>query len=356
MTQEELHQHIRKRALAGVYYLYGEEEYLIDRDARAIASVALGAGDESFNFSILWGDERAPSEIAPEVVSQANAFPFMAEKRVVLVRKAQKLLSDAGIAAYVQNPSPDTVLILTAETLPRSAKRKASPKAAVKDVFDTVAYLKDVKNVFRCDVTVEYKSLKDQAALALIQREFKALGHAITPGALATFHMLKGNAARELVGEVNKIHVALPDKGQIDEDDVFTYLGASRSSNLFALAEKVLERNLREAEEIAMTVLDSTSATGIVAWLSKQFSLLWQVPPIDRGAKSDAEARAIGLNFGWQYDALKKLRHLYKSDSEFEKIFEYLLAADRELKSRNNVDQLVISRLLVQIIVESRRK
>ena len=353
MSPSELKNHIDRRRFAAVYYLYGVEDFLIERDMRTLADAAIGDGDRSFNYTVFYGTECS----AAEVVSTANAFPFMAEKRVVVVRNAVKLLSEPALAAYVQNPSPDTVLILTAETLPRSAKKKSDGKKSG-PAFDIVAYLKDPKNAFKADVTLEYKELKEPGAADIVRQELARLGHDASAGAIGVLLALKGLHTRTLVGECEKLHAAVAGRRVVTESDVLTFVGASPSSNMFAVWDRLCERNLPAAEKTALGYLETGSATALIGYLAKQYSMIWQIPLNSGNTNDEAEARALGINSTYYYQQLKKVRGSVKNDFEFEKIFGYLLAADLELKSRGSeksaLERMVIPRLLYQIIVESR--
>ena len=346
MTLQELRTQIRKRAFHPVYYFYGEEDYLIEQEARVLADAALGDGDASFNLNLFWATETK----AQEIIAAANAFPFLSEKRVVIVRDADRLLGEDVAAAYVQNPAPDTVFILTAAALPKSAKRRGAGKQK-KDITDIVAYLKSPQNRFGTDVTVEFKRLREPVMALWIKTEFQKHGKAISPAAIAVLQALKSDSTREIAGEIEKMHLALPDAAEISEDDVYSLLGMSKQYNLFQLSDAVFERNTAKALEILSVIASSEAPTLIVYHLSKQLAVLWQaryLPP-SRGRSTDEEARSVGVGMGWQLDNLKKFLPNFRNPDEFERLFEYLLEADLELKSQSTDPFSVLSRLVYQL-------
>ena len=333
MTLQQLRAQIRTRSFHPLYYFYGEEDFLIERESRALAQAALSGGDASFNMHVFWAGEST----AEEIISAANAFPFLSERRIVIVHDADRLLLSNTAAAYIQNPAPDTVLILTAAALPKSAKRRASG-APKKDKTDLVAYMKSPQNACGADVTVEFKRLRTNEMATWIAAEFSKLGKAIAPAT------------------VEKIHLAFPDATEVNEDDIFALLGTSKQYSVFQLADAVFSRNLAKAMAILSVMMTSQTPTLIVFQLAKQFTLLWQVRslPESKGRSTDELARSVGLAFGWQMDELKKFQGNYRYPAEYERLFEYLLAADVELKSLPTDPSVILSRLLYQMTAPNR--
>jgi len=342
MTVHELRAMIDKGKFPPVVYLYGEDDFLIERETRSIKEKALAGGDSVFNSTTFWGAETN----AGEIVAAAYAYPFMAERRVVIVRDAGRVLGDARLAAYVENPAPDTVMILTADALPKSGRRK-SPVKGKAGAADTIGYLKSQKNASGRDVTVEFKRMKENVLPGWIQEEFAKYGKSITPQACAVFHALKGNDTRDLAAEIEKVHLSQPDSVTVDEDALYELLGASRQYNMYEFSNAVLSRNMPLAIEIALAILPYESPTALVFFLTRQFILLWQIGPKSR--PSDEEARKIGLTWGWQYGQMQNFRKNYPDERAYESIFAYLLQADVELKSRSTDPALVLTRLIHQI-------
>jgi DNA polymerase III delta subunit len=211
--------------------------------------------------------------------------------------------------------------------------------------------MKSPQNVCGADVTIEVKRLRSNDMAAWIGAEFARHGKSIPPSAVALLQTMKSDSMREIAGEIEKIHLAFPDSAAVTEDDIFTMLGVSKQYSVFQLADAVLARDLPKAMEILPVLMSSASPTLIVFQLARQVTLLWQLAslPPSRGRSSDDAARAIGFGFGWQMDEMKKFQGNFRFPSEHEKLFEYLLAADVELKSRPTDPAVVLSRLLYEM-------
>ena len=345
MNAKELARHISSRTFLPVYLLYGEEDYLVERYAKALASAALGDGDASFNEDVFRGTDHA----AEDITAAANAFPFMSEKRVVLVRESDPLMKKPALASYVQNPSPDTVMILCAGAMkPSRAKKTAVKKGAAFNMLSWMQQQERGKEPH--GAAVEFKPLRDPDALSWITAEFRRSGKRITPEAATVMQGLRGNNTRTLSSEVQKLVSALPEKEEIDTDDVFTHLGASKQYNLFALGDAVLARDGAKAHEILANLLGDTEPAAIAAMLSRQLSLIWRLRtmPVGSGV-SDEQARELGLVWAWQANNLRKYIDNFPDPEYFERCFEYILETDLSIKSQSSDDAVAVTKLVSEL-------
>ena len=342
MTQQDLQRQIKKRQFAEVYFLYGKEEFLLERSARNLALSALADGDPSFNYQIFWGSETKIDEI----VSAANAFPFLSEKRVILVREADSLLKEKRLMEYVSNPNPTTVLILTASA-PAKKTRSSKAKARVHST-DVFSYLQSRENAMKQDVTLEFKEMREPMLLAWIRGEFESRGMSIDQqGAMALMGM-KGNSTGEIASEIEKILTAHPEKAAIDETDIVALLGATRQFDVFQLSDAVLSLDESKAQEILLRLLKTEQPGRIIFQLSRDISILWREYRVQRGQRSsEEEAYKLGLSFGWQLDKIRAHISKFHNEEYFERCFESILEADASLKTGSGRSEDVIMSTLI---------
>ncbi len=343
MTERDLFSQIKGKSLLPVYLLYGEEEFLIERSARAIIHAALGDSDPSFNLDLFRGSEQK----AEDVTAAANAFPFMGEKRVVYVRESETILAQPVLANYVLDPSRDTVLILCAGEL--KARRSRGKKAAsTVDVLTHLLAQGNSQSPTGC--AVEFKALKDAAAQQWIMREFEQNGKSITPEACTVIHALKGNAARVLSSEIEKLLIAVPERETIGIDDVYAHLGASRQYNVFELSNAVLERDSRRAQLIVQHLLETEEPLMIVNTLFRQLQLLWRIRSLRiPGRITDEDAHRLGLVWAWQVESVRKFVRFFPDASYFETCFEYILETDIAIKSQPVDPSVAVTQLVSQL-------
>jgi DNA polymerase III subunit delta len=343
MTESDLRKQLAKRNLLPVYFLHGEEDFLIERAAKAIADAALLDGDRSFNFHTFRGSEHK----AEDVVSSTNSFPFMADKRVVLVKESEKFFAAASLQHYLRNPNPDTVLILCAEAVSGSKKKAGS---SAKKSMDVPSFLTQAEREKGPAAVLEFKALKDAAAQEWIVAEFAAAGKRITPEACTVFNTLKGNNARVLSSEIEKIITAEPDAEKIGVDQVYTHLGASREFNVFELSNAVSARNGALAHNILARILVTEEPVMILNTLFRQMLLLWKIRNHTfKGRATDEDARSLGAVFGWQVENARQYLTNFRDSEYFERCFEFFLEADLAIKTLPVSAEIAITRLVTQL-------
>ena len=273
----------------------------------------------------------------------------MAEKRVVLVKESEKFFASPALHAYLRNPNPECVLILCAEALSGGGKRRGGGAAAKKGM-DIPAYLAQVEREKGPAAVIEFKALKDAAAQDWIVAEFTSAGKRITPQACTLFNTLKGNNARELSSEIDKLLTALPDTETIEVDDIYTNLGASRLYNVFELSNAVSAREVGRAYDIASKLLATEEAVLILNTLFRQMMLLWKLRTFKfSGRATDEEARSLGVAFGWQVETARVYLKNFKESEYFERCFEYILEADLAIKTLPVSQEVAITRLITQL-------
>ncbi|MFQ5559229.1 MAG: DNA polymerase III subunit delta [Nitrospinota bacterium] len=101
---------IQKGAISPVYMLYGKEDYLKKELLKALQG-KLGLTDNN-NLSLDNIDARETT--GASIVEKAETFPFLSEKRLVIVHGIDanpKLEAGTALASYLSSPSPFTCLV-----------------------------------------------------------------------------------------------------------------------------------------------------------------------------------------------------------------------------------------------------
>jgi len=143
------------------------EPFLAERAIEQFIDATVDPGNRDFAFTAYHADETPPGTI----VGEAQTLPFLAERRVILVRNAERFNSESGAGAlldYVQNPCDSTVLLLFGA---RMDKRTKFYKACVKS-----------------GAVVECPALTERQTIQWVREEAKERGKSID-----------GPAAQELV-------------------------------------------------------------------------------------------------------------------------------------------------------------
>jgi len=234
LTRTELERSLRE-GVRPLYLLLGSEIYLRRVVAQTIADTALSRTllrefNES-SFSLL-------SDPVQSAIAAAEQLPMMSDMRVVRIRDFAKLreADEETLIRYLNNPSPSTVMIFTADELD---KRKKSSKV----LLDT------------CTV-VEFAPLKDAEAKAWAKSRLKELKVTADDAVLSELIGLVGTDVQTLYNEIEKLASAAANTGRITPDLVDDLIGRSRELSNFELGDHLLAGNRKKALETLHRLLE----------------------------------------------------------------------------------------------------
>lgn len=316
-----------------MYLFYGQEDYIIEKTTKEIISAVFVDSDRSFNLDIFSGSDSD----APAVVAVANAYPFMSERRVVVIKEAQKIYNKEPIPSYILKPSIQTILILCAGEIKPKTKKPPVKEEKIKSKVNVADYLTE-KNW-----AVQFRSMKDSDAAAWIQEEFDRAGKKCLPAAAKMLVEMKGNSSRELSIEMEKIVIAMGDNTSISEEDILSLCGVSRQYNIFELSNRVGQRDKYTSQEILYRLLEAgEQPVGLVGALTRHFINLWKVK--SQSAQRTGKGKSVAT-FDWQRDRLLQESKNF-SAHELQRCFDLLLEADLVLKSQSNDESVVMTRLI----------
>jgi DNA polymerase-3 subunit delta len=237
LTRSELERSL-PQGLRPLYLLLGSEGYLRGVAAQAIADAALtDTMLREFNetsFSLF-------SDAVQSAIAAAEQLPMMSSKRVVKIRDFAKLrdADEQTLIRYLKNPSPSTVMILSADDLD---KRKASSKV----LLDTC-------------VVVDFSPIKDAEAKSWCKGRLKELKISADDQALSELVRLVGTDVQTLSSELEKLASAAIETKKITLELIDDLIGRSRELSNFELADHLLANNRKRALETLYRLLDDGS-------------------------------------------------------------------------------------------------
>jgi len=234
LTRTELERSLRE-SVRPLYLLLGPEVYLRRVAAQTIADVALSRTllrefNES-SFSLL-------SDQVQSALAAAEQLPMMSDTRVVRIRDFARLreADEETLIRYLNNPSPSTVMIFTADELD---KRKKSSKVLLET----------------CTV-VEFAPLKDAEAKAWAKSRLKELKVTADDQVLSEIISLVGTDVQTLYNELEKLAATAANTGRITPDFVNELIGRSRELSNFELGDHLLTGNRKKALETLHRLLE----------------------------------------------------------------------------------------------------
>jgi DNA polymerase III subunit delta len=304
---------IRRQKLASVYLFIGDEDFLIEECVDRIIQQLLTAETKDFNLDVVYGS-RAD---ARDVIAHAASFPMMSDRRVVVVKEFDKLLSGDSakevVSAYLSHPLDSTCLVLLAE----------KPDFRTKPFAD----LKKSGAVFT------FNSLYDNQMPAWIAERCKAMGKDVDMEACRLLHAYVGNSLRAVQNELEKLFTYLGARPRVTPEDIADVVGVTRGFTVFDLQNAIGKKNLPEALRIVKRMIETGEAPQLlIVMLTRYFNLLWKLQNLLASGTPEPEVIAATRISPYYFkDYVSAVRGF--SPMHMEHAFHMLLQADVQLKS-----------------------
>ena len=331
-SQAEFLRRVAAGQIAPITLVHGDEALLLDECVAAVIEHTVDPTVREFNLDIIDG---ARIDIR-DVLAKASSFPMMTERRVVVVKSFERLVSGEKaremFGAYVARPMESTRLLLVAE----------SPDFRRKPYTD----LKKYADVVECKPPWENEIpswIVDRA-----RRFEKTFG-------LDAARMLQAYVGDSLMGihrELEKLSSYVGDRPEITEDDVSAVAGASRGFTVFDLQNAIGRRDFRSASTVLRRMLESgESAPGIIVMLTRFFLQLWKLREMKQQRMPDGEIATALRMSPYHLRSLSSFlaQHTVR---EVEEALATLRTTDRAIKT--GADVAAEMDLLVYTIIRSR--
>jgi DNA polymerase III delta subunit len=297
----------------------GKEHMLADDVVRLVTAAALP--DESLRALNLDVVDASANTSAGSIIEKIAALPFLAQRRVVVVRGSidlKKEERDEIIEAATGVPESAVLLIDHAGKPARPQGRKPMDEAA--------AFAKATPASLLVDCT-----LNAAACARYVEMRASELGVKVDAGAVTALASMEN--ATEIKNVLDRLALSLK---RIRLDDVRDYALPSSDVKFWDLGGAVnagdTERALRLAHEI---VSGPSDAVGPLIWLAADAQIVWE---LRNGSRADAYAAATGQNFWRIKNMLGACRDLSAKELK-ERVDVTMAALERSLTGRRQADQ-----------------
>ena len=223
----------------GVFVYYGNDAHRMDQDIeQLIERVLPDVGTRSFNLEHIDGSETSVSQI----LVLARSLPFMAKRRVVVVREPAFFVAGAKkkglmtaeeekeLLDFCAQPNPDAVVIFRYST-------EEAPAAFLKKIIAS-------------SQAVHCLQPKGREVVPWLRAEAKKLGKSFTPQAMAMMEELAPqDGTLLLASEIEKLSLYLSESEDvfITDEDVAAIVTPTPSRTIFNLLDAVMAGKTTEA-------------------------------------------------------------------------------------------------------------
>ncbi len=245
-SNDDLLRALGRGELAPVYYLFGSEDILKDEAVRSVVDRALEPAERDFNLDL----RSAPGMDPEELHALVNTLPMMATRRVVVVREIEAWKRKPTVLEvlrkYLENPSPETVLVLV-ESAPNADKlRDWEPDAAIA----------------ARSYAVDFKPLDPDRVPRWINHHARRLGVTFGEGAAEHLALATDYSLGALRSELEKF-ASLADQGPVSLQQVGELVGIYQGETLEDWVTAVLDGDGAKAVTLARRVLEHSGMSGV---------------------------------------------------------------------------------------------
>jgi len=260
-----------------VYALDGEERALLEEFLEALKAKAVPPAARDFNYEAFQGKETTLAR----VLDSASTLPAFADRRMVLVTQADKILTPPEpLLRYLEKPSPTSVLVFVA------------------DKFD--ARSKVYKAFQKSGAVVRFARPKASEMPALVRTRAERRGVAIDPSAI---HMLVDAVGADLGAidrslELLELYRGPNEDRPIGTDDVAAVVMTAKEESVFELVDAVGSGDRIGALELLhrILVVQREPALRVLALVARHYrQLMWTREMLDRRASPGEIASALGV-------------------------------------------------------------
>ncbi|MBC8543983.1 DNA polymerase III subunit delta [Bianquea renquensis] len=247
---------LKAGTLGRLYLLYGEEAYLKTYYSERILHLLLTPEDEMMNCDVLEGSNAS----AEAIIQSGQTLPFLAEKRLILVRDSQAFKGgrefDPLLSFFEQIPET-TVLVFVEEQVDKRSK-----------LFKAMTKYGHPEDCSR---------LQGDDLARWTVRELKKQGK-IMDGATARYFVeLVGQDMNQLAQEMEKLVSLKGMEVNVTVADIDSICTASPQSNIFRMTDCIGNRQAKEALAIYKRLCQNNEpAYRIFYMIARQFRLLYK--------------------------------------------------------------------------------
>lgn len=320
---------IEKAELPAVIGMGGAERVYVDDALATIRASALSGGMADFNHDRASARERSVSQ----VVSMCRTLPVMSKRRLVEVKDVGQWKDEASLeelAAYLQRPSPETVLLMLFDDV---------------DLRDKLVKLVD-KHALLC----RFEHPKDRDMPSHVQRRARKHALKLDAGAVDALAATVGADLTLLERALEKLALVVdPESKLVTSELVEKHVADTHLEDAFAFARAVAKQSrgpalgalaaLQAAREEPLRIV------GLLAWQLRVVARARAL--LDEGASGQqigSELSLFGDRLSSTLDFAKKLDMRGQAQR-----LAALATADRALKGSRQPPWLVMTKLVLDL-------
>ena len=332
-TTTMFRKNLSAKKLAPIYFLAGEEPFLLEDSLKRIEKVV---NTDDLNREVFQATECSGADI----LNSVETLPFLTDKRIVVLKMANKLKNDDFkiITKIIENPVDTTCFVIIFPEKIKNSTSKRKDLIALCEKSDS-CYCVDCKKLYEKDVK------------NFIQEEFNSRGKNIEPDVVQQIINDTGLDLQNVSNEIEKISLYLgKDKQTVTVEDFVKISGFTKEINIFMLTNAIEKKNLKYSLFIVEQMLKTgESAIGLLSTISGAIRKMATAKSLME-EKNYTSQDALNYVRVYSYFQYKYAANLAKySLVHLKKCLKEILKTDIALKTGKTDDKSAIENLVLFI-------
>lgn len=256
VDHQKFYKDLESKNFKSVYFLYGDEPYLLNQCVNRFKYAVLNESTVDFNYALFYAGDADVNQIKDTV----ETLPVFTSHRLVIVKNAESFKDSElqELESVISNPVDSTVFVLLADKVD---KRK-----------------KTIKTIFDHATCVEFKKPYENQVPQWIGHICKGINLKITTDAIHRLHRLVGNNLTEIENQIFKIQDYIGDRQQIELADVNEVVSVSREESVFDFTKALGQKDRVKALEQLVSLMDQgQNEISIVSLVARHMRVLLTV-------------------------------------------------------------------------------
>jgi DNA polymerase-3 subunit delta len=319
---------IKKRKFKPVYYFFGEDSYNLSHTLHTLEEAFTPLLLSEFDKETIYSEDRSINVI----LGIATAFPFGSDKKLIIVKEAEKIKDKKPLKDYASSPADFTVLAFF---------HNGSITNLVTEPFKTLE-----ANEF----LYEAKELKGKNLIDWLISQAEEKEKKLSEENAQVLVDIVGENRNMLEDQLEKICIFLNEKQEISLESIQQVSSELKQFNIFDLQNAIGVKDKSKSLAVAYNLLDNgAEPTFIISMLTRYFTGLAKITELQSKNTPVQEAARIVGTHHFYYPQYVKARNLF-SDGKLVEVFRALLKADVSIKTTTADEKTIITLLVAEIL------
>ncbi|MBQ2275581.1 MAG: DNA polymerase III subunit delta [Lachnospiraceae bacterium] len=269
---KRINDQIKENKIYPVYFLYGEEEYLVLQAKDKLKKHLIG-DENTMNYHYFQGNKIEEAE----VVELMKTLPFFASVRLIVLDHTDVTKWGKDLFLTTLNQLPDTTCVIILEdTLDKRSK--------LFKLAQSVGFVG------------EFNRQAEESLTIWIKRLIGMEGKMISDAGVAELLNRVGTDMFMIKHEVEKLICFAWDKQKITEYEVKELVSDQASNQIFEMITAMANQQKEQALSLYYDLLSlKQSSLGILALIVRQYNILLQVKELKEKASNAEIAKKVGI-------------------------------------------------------------